>query len=80
MKTKINEDGVGSALWNCSTESNINKPTEIEILGSTDYITEWTQGTRYHYDIHIRIGGGIRITVRATDWEIIYAETPGLTI
>ena len=53
---------------------------EIEMVGSTEYITEWVQGKHYHYDIHIRIGGGIHISVVATDWEIINAETPGLTI
>ena len=37
MKTEINENGVGSALWDCITgESSINKATGIDILQSDD--------------------------------------------
>lgn len=54
---------------------------EIKVRGSEDdYITEWKPGRKYNYEIHIRIGGGIYITVTTTDWEVVNAETPGLAI
>lgn len=54
---------------------------DIKVKNSEDeYITRWLPGRKYNYEIHIRVGGGIRITVTTTEWEDVYAETPGLTI
>lgn len=54
---------------------------EIKVRGSEDeFITEWKPGKMYNYEIHIRLGGGIYVTVSTTDWEVINAETPGLAI
>lgn len=54
---------------------------EIKVRGSEDeYITEWKPGKKYNYEIHIRLGGGIYVTVTTTDWEVVNAETPGLAI
>ena len=43
-------------------------------------ITEWRAGIKYHYQIELRIGVGIVVTVKTTPWEVVEAETPGLMI
>ena len=53
---------------------------EIHVKNSDSYITSWEPGRKYIYEIHIRLGGGINVTVSVTDWEAVPAETPGLTI
>lgn len=53
---------------------------DIKILGSDEAITLWQSGVRYNYEIHIRMGGGIRVHVITTEWEVVDAETPGLMI
>ena len=53
---------------------------EINVKGSNDVIDEWLPGIKYNYEIHIRLGGGINVTVSVTDWTEVLAETPGLTI
>ena len=53
---------------------------DIKILGSEEAITSWQSGVRYSYEIHIRMGGGIRVHVITTEWEVVDAETPGLMI
>lgn len=53
---------------------------DIKTLGSDEAITSWQSGVRYNYEIHIRMGGGIRVHVITTEWEVVDAETPGLMI
>ena len=44
-------------------------------------ITSWAMGTKYTYEISMRLDGGVRVTVITTDWgDPIEAETPGLLI
>lgn len=44
-------------------------------------ITSWVAGTKYIYEISMRLDGGVLVTVQTTDWgETIEAETPGLLI
>lgn len=44
-------------------------------------ITSWVAGTKYIYEISMRLDGGVLVTVETTDWgETIEAETPGLLI
>lgn len=62
------------------TVSSVIALSEIKMFGADQYITEWVPGTRYHYEIHIRMGGGIRIHVTTSAWDVVNAETPGLTI
>lgn len=52
----------------------------IKIRGSENTITKWMPGKKYNYEIHVRMGGGIRVTVTTTEWQVVPAETPGLTI
>lgn len=52
----------------------------IHIKNSDEFITSWEPGKKYTYDIHIRLGGGVNVTVNVTDWEEVIAETPGVTI
>ena len=52
----------------------------IHIKNSDDFITSWEPGKKYNYEIHIRLGGGVHVTVNVTDWEEVIAETPGVTI
>ncbi len=53
---------------------------EIRDSNSNGYILAWTPGVKYHYEIHIRLGGGVRVRVITTQWDVVNAETPGLTI
>lgn len=53
---------------------------DIKFLGTDQTITSWQPGVRYTYQIHIRMGGGIRVHVITTEWEEVNAETPGLMI
>lgn len=52
----------------------------IHIKNSDEFITSWEPGKKYTYEIHIRLGGGVNVTVNVTDWEEVIAETPGVTI
>lgn len=52
----------------------------ITVKNSESLITSWEPGKRYNYEIHIRLGGGVFVTVAVTEWTEIPAETPGLTI
>lgn len=56
------------------------KLEEIKSIADDSYITKWLPGVRYQYQVHIRMGGGLRVSVSTTPWEEIHAETPGLTI
>lgn len=60
-------------------ETHINLK-DIKIKGSDQAITSWEKGTKYNYEIHIRYGGGIRVHVITTPWEVVNAQTPGLQI
>ncbi len=53
---------------------------EIHVRNSDDFITRWEPGKKYTYEIHIRLGGGVNVTVNVTDWEDVIAETPGVII
>lgn len=53
---------------------------EIRVKNSDDFITSWEPGKKYIYEIHIRLGGGVNVTVNVTDWEDVIAETPGVII
>lgn len=53
---------------------------EVERTSDGTPITSWQVGTRYVYNIDIRIDGSVVITVVTTPWEIIDAHTPGLMI
>jgi len=56
------------------------KLEEIHVKGSEEFITSWLPGVRYVYEIHIRMGGGLRVSVSVAPWEEVHAETPGVTI
>ena len=53
---------------------------DILSVDSNEPITEWRAGVKYHYQIELRIGVGIVVTVKTTPWEVVEAETPGLMI
>lgn len=53
---------------------------EIKAVKDDAYITRWLPGVRYTYEVHIRMGGGLRVSVSVAPWEEIHAETPGITI
>jgi hypothetical protein len=40
----------------------------------------WEPGVKYTYHIKIRMDGGVQIYVITTEWENVYAETPGVMI
>ena len=48
--------------------------------GDTTPVDVWEAGVRYTYNISIRLDGGVQITVITTEWDNIYAETPGVMI
>lgn len=65
------------------TVSNpIETPIRLSSIknSSGNEILEWEAGKKYTYEIHIRYGGGINVTVTTTDWDLISAGTPGLII
>lgn len=64
---------------NVQTAFGINLE-EIRVKNSDDFITSWEPGKKYTYEIHIRLGGGVNVTVNVTDWEDVIAETPGVII
>ncbi len=44
-------------------------------------ITSWAMGSKYTYEISMRLDGGVIVNITTTDWgEAIEAETPGLLI
>lgn len=53
---------------------------EIKAVKDDQYITRWLPGVRYTYEVHIRMGGGLRVSVTEAPWEEVHAETPGVTI
>ena len=53
---------------------------EIKAVADDQYIVKWLPGVRYTYEVHIRMGGGLRVSVTVAPWEEIHAETPGVTI
>lgn len=53
---------------------------EIQAVNDGGYITRWLPGVRYLYEVHIRLGGGLRVSVSVAPWEEVHAETPGVTI
>jgi len=48
--------------------------------GDTTPVDVWEPGKRYTYHVNIRMDGGVKIYVITTEWDIIYAETPGVMI
>ena len=69
-------------VYNKGEENDITETLplkDIKTLGNVP-ITVWNPGTKYHYDIELRIGVGIVVTVTTTPWEVVEAETPGLMI
>ena len=48
--------------------------------GDTTPVDVWESGIRYTYHISIRLDGGVQITVITTEWDNVYAETPGVMI
>lgn len=48
---------------------------------SSTPITDWVIGSKYTYEISMRLDGGVLVSIVTTDWgEPIEAETPGLLI
>lgn len=44
-------------------------------------ISSWAIGTKYTYEVSMRLDGGVLVSITTTDWgETIEAETPGLLI
>ena len=54
--------------------------SESILLKDVDSIDSWEAGVKYTYNIHIRLDGGVLISVITTRWDEIEAETPGLLI
>ena len=50
------------------------------LKGDTTPVDVWESGVRYTYHISIRLDGGVQITVITTEWDHVYAETPGVLI
>ena len=51
----------------------------IKTAGGED-IFDWVRGKKYIYEVHIRYGGGISVTVTTTTWDAVSAGTPGLIV
>lgn len=48
--------------------------------GDTTPVNIWEPGIRYTYHVSIRLDGGVQIYVITTEWDNVYAETPGVMI
>ena len=48
--------------------------------GDNTPIDVWKSGIRYTYHISIRMDGDVQIFVVTTEWDNVYAETPGVMI
>lgn len=48
--------------------------------GDTTPVDVWESGIRYTYHVSIRLDGGVQIYVITTEWDNVYAETPGVMI
>ena len=70
-------------VFNKGGEDDVTEDLNLKDILSVDSnvpITEWRAGVKYHYQIELRIGVGIVVTVKTTPWEVVEAETPGLMI
>lgn len=65
-------------------ESEEHKSVDIDLdqitLSNGNAITRWDRGVHYTYTIRIRIGGDVQVILTTTEWDVTYAETPGLLI
>ena len=67
-------------------ESSVQKEAIISLKDicprdSSTPITSWQMGSKYIYEISMRLDGGVLVTVTTTDWgDPVEAETPGLLI
>lgn len=62
------------------TESILLKDVRCNERADGDPIDTWEAGVKYSYHIHIRLDGGVLVSVITTKWDQIDAETPGLLI
>ncbi len=70
-------------VYNTGDENDIVQYVTLKDItkqGTNTAITEWEAGIQYHYQIELRIGVGIVVTVKTTPWEVVEAQTPGLMI
>lgn len=73
-------------LYYTPSSSAIQKTVSITLKdvcprNSNTPISSWAMGTKYTYDISMRLDGGVLVNITTTDWgETIEAETPGLLI
>ena len=70
---------VGESVEEVKTEE-IDLDTITRTAGGSDAIVQWEKGVHYTYTIRIRIGGDVRVNITTTEWDVDYAETPGLLI
>lgn len=80
------EDMPTLILYYTPTSSGIQKTASITLKDvcprdSDTPISSWVMGTKYTYEISMRLDGGVLVNITTTDWgETIEAETPGLLI
>lgn len=43
-------------------------------------LTTWAAGRKYEYQIHIRVDGGVVVTVITTEWDPVEAQTHGIML
>ena len=77
-----------SYSYNAGTElAPVNKNSSLSLGLSTipnatdgQLLTSWEQGRKYDYNIHIRVDGGVVVSVVTTEWDPIEAQTHGIMI
>lgn len=80
------EDMPTLILYYTPSSSGIQKTASITLKDvcprdSDTPISSWVMGTKYTYEISMRLDGGVLVNITTTDWgETIEAETPGLLI
>ena len=48
--------------------------------GDGTLLTTWAAGRKYEYKIHIRVDGGVVVSVVTTEWDAVEAQTHGIML
>ncbi|MBQ3711952.1 MAG: fimbrillin family protein [Bacteroidales bacterium] len=82
----LEEDMPKLILYYTPSSSGIQKSASITLKDvcprdSDTPISTWAMGTKYTYEVSMRLDEGVLVNITTTDWgETIEAETPGLLI
>jgi len=73
MDFQYDNDGTKNSSLSLSL-STVPNETDGRLL------TTWAAGYKYEYQIHIRVDGGVVVTVITTEWDSVEAQTHGIML